>query len=138
MGSALDVHSGFNVPCVVMSPSRKKLLVLALALSRHLKMTPNVIKFGFLTAAQVIRLHKVFIANALPTQPAMLESAVQSPINIKYYANQQNFSKLQDMLLQPSPENKLMEEGLVAACTNKWTAEQLGEYYEKVARELDW
>ncbi|KAH9879439.1 hypothetical protein IAQ61_001257 [Plenodomus lingam] len=122
-------------------------------------MTPNVIKFGFLTAAQVIRLHKVFIANALPTQPAMLESAVQSPINInkpiaKNHAFQDgnkrtaivaadmftklNSSKLQDMLLQPSPENKLMEEGLVAACTNKWTAEQLGEYYEKVARELDW
>ena len=44
----------------------------------------------FLTAKQVGRLYKTFIATLEPTQPALLESAVQSPINIKHYTKEDN------------------------------------------------
>jgi death-on-curing family protein len=43
----------------------------------------------FLTADLVKRLYLTFVANALPTQEALLESAVNSPMNIKHY-NQQD------------------------------------------------
>jgi hypothetical protein len=49
----------------------------------------------FLTATQIQRLHAAWVnPNAQPTQPIMLDSAVQSPINIKYYTNQQNVFQL--------------------------------------------
>jgi death-on-curing family protein len=43
----------------------------------------------FLTAALVKRLYLTFVADALPTQEALLESAVNSPMNIKHH-NRQN------------------------------------------------
>lgn len=41
--------------------------------------------YRFLTAAQVQRLHARHIARAAPTQPAMLESAVHSPVSQHRY-----------------------------------------------------
>ncbi|KAF1358394.1 DOC family protein [Lizonia empirigonia] len=135
-------------------------------------MASSVPKFRFLTAAQVRRLHSTVIANAQPTQPALLESVVQSPLNIKYYNNQHNLFqlaaslsekimknhayqdgnkrtalmaadmflkingyKLQEMLLQPS--NVSLENAHVAVCTNAWTAEELGQFYEQRAKAIE-
>jgi hypothetical protein len=53
-------------------------------------MTSKVVKLRFLTTAQVVRLHNTWIRSAQPTQLSMLESAMQSPINIHHYTNQQN------------------------------------------------
>ncbi|KAF2788603.1 DOC family protein [Melanomma pulvis-pyrius CBS 109.77] len=137
-------------------------------------MASNVQRFRFLTAAQVRRLHGVFIGNAQPTQPALLESAVQSPINIKYYNNQQNLFqlaaslsekimknhayqdgnkrtavvavdmflkingwKLQETLLQPDNVSQDMEDAHVAVCTNAWTAEKMGQFYEQKAKAIE-
>ncbi|KAF1358856.1 hypothetical protein EJ07DRAFT_20704, partial [Lizonia empirigonia] len=50
--------------------------------------------YRFLTANQVKRLYTTFIADLEPTQPNLLESAVQSPMNIKYYANQNDLFAL--------------------------------------------
>jgi death-on-curing family protein len=44
----------------------------------------------FLTAPLVKRLYLTFVANATPTQEALLESAVNSPMNIKHYNQQDN------------------------------------------------
>ena len=44
----------------------------------------------FLTAPLVKRLYLTFVANAAPTQEALLESAVNSPANIKHYNRQDN------------------------------------------------
>jgi death-on-curing family protein len=138
-------------------------------------MASNVIKFRFLTAAQVRRLHgTLIIANAQPTQPALLESAVQSPLNIMYYSNQQNLFQLaaslsekimknhayqdgnkrtalvaadmflkingfqlQDTPLQPDNVSENLENAHVAVCTNAWTAEELGLFYEQKAKAIE-
>ena len=47
--------------------------------------------FRFLTSAQVMRLYQRTIATADPSQPAMLESAVASPMNAKYYEKEKTF-----------------------------------------------
>ncbi len=44
----------------------------------------------FLTADQIKRLYLTLVKNALPTQEALLESAVTSPMNIKCYNQQDN------------------------------------------------
>ena len=133
----------------------------------------------FLTAAQIQRLHAAWVnPNAQPTQPIMLDSAVQSPINIKYYTNQQNVFqlaanlsekimknhaypdgnkrtalvaadmflkingyKLQRVLLQANDVNDRVNQSIadahVAVCTSAWTAEQLGQFYQSVASEIE-
>jgi death-on-curing family protein len=139
-------------------------------------MASSVVKFRFLTAAQVTRLHNTLVTSAQPTQPSMLESAVQSPINIKHYTNEQNVFqlaasltekimknhafqdgnkrtalvaadmflkingyRLQKVPLQPGAEAQTLEDALVAVCTDKMTAEQLGQYYQQVATAIeDW
>ncbi|RSL48127.1 hypothetical protein BHE90_015617 [Fusarium euwallaceae] len=47
--------------------------------------------YRFLTTAQVKRLHMRHIAKASPTQPAMLESAVNSPVNHEHYGQKDLF-----------------------------------------------
>ena len=133
----------------------------------------------FLTAAQIQRLHAAWVnPNAQPTQPIMLGSAVQSPMNIKYYTNQQNvfqlaaslsekimknhayqdgnkrtaliaadmFLKINGYKLQKVPlqandtddrVNQSIADAHVAACTSAWTAEQLGQFYQSVASEIE-
>ncbi|KAF2702872.1 DOC family protein, partial [Pleomassaria siparia CBS 279.74] len=137
-------------------------------------MAPNVRTLRFLTTDQVRRLHKTFIGNAQPTQPALLESAIQSPVNIKYYGNQQNLFqlaaslsekimknhayqdgnkrtallaadmflkingwRLQEAPFQPGDGSEKLENALVAVCTNAWTAETLGKFYEHNAEEIE-
>jgi hypothetical protein len=68
-------------------------------------MATNAQMFRFLTAAQVKRLDNVLIANAQPTQLALLESAVQSPVNIKYCSNQQNLLQLAASLSEKTTKN---------------------------------
>ena len=42
----------------------------------------------FLTSKQVQRLHGIWIsAGAEPSQPHLLESAINSPISVKYYTD---------------------------------------------------
>ncbi|KND88059.1 hypothetical protein TOPH_07253 [Tolypocladium ophioglossoides CBS 100239] len=45
----------------------------------------SAVSYRFLTASQVKRLYTRHIATSLPTQPAMLESAVSSAMNHKHY-----------------------------------------------------
>ena len=45
----------------------------------------STVSYRFLTVAQVMRLHRRHIAKASPTQPAMLESAVNSPVNHEHF-----------------------------------------------------
>ncbi|KAL2670644.1 hypothetical protein Neosp_014432 [[Neocosmospora] mangrovei] len=51
----------------------------------------SAVPYRFLTVAQVKRLHMRHITKALPTQPAMLESAVNSPINHEHYGQKNLF-----------------------------------------------
>lgn len=138
------------------------------------QMTSNVVKFRFLTTSQVIRLHNTLIMNAQPTQPSMLESAVQSPISMKYYTNQQNVFllaaslsqkimknhafqdgnkrtalvaadmflringyKLQTVPVHPDAANQTLENAQDAVCTNAWTVEQLGQFYQQMATVIE-
>lgn len=121
--------------------------------------------FKFLTVSQVKRLHNTFIYNtALPSQAAMLESAINSPINIDYYEPQANLFQLAANLAEKIMKNHSYQDGNkrtayvaanmflkingyqleetftssmadahVALCTNTWTAEELGRYYESNA-----
>lgn len=50
--------------------------------------------FRFLTSAQIIRLHQIAIAKAQPSQPGMLDSAVASPMNVKYFKKEENVFQL--------------------------------------------
>ncbi|OAX81847.1 hypothetical protein ACJ72_03812 [Emergomyces africanus] len=68
-------------------------------------------KFRFLTAEQVIRLYKTSIANVGPTQPAMLESAVASPMNVKHYAQQENIFQLAANLSEKIMKNHAFMDG---------------------------
>ena len=45
----------------------------------------------FLTAAQVKRLHLHHIAKALPTQPTLFNSAIDSPVNHEHYGQKDPF-----------------------------------------------
>ncbi|KAF2009041.1 DOC family protein [Aaosphaeria arxii CBS 175.79] len=74
-------------------------------------MTSNVRKFRFLTVAQVKRLHGVFMGETNLSQPSLLESAVQSPINIKYYENQQNAFRLAASLSEKIMKNHAYQDG---------------------------
>lgn len=66
----------------------------------------------FLTAAQIQRLHAAWVnPNAQPTQPIMLDSAVQSPMNIKYYTNQQNVFQLAASLSEKIMKNHAYQDG---------------------------
>ncbi|PVI01538.1 DOC family protein [Periconia macrospinosa] len=137
-------------------------------------MASKVRKFLFLTSEQVIRLHNVAITTIDPTQPSLLESAVQSPINIKHYTNQQNLFQLagalsekiiknhayqdgnkrtalvaadmflkingyqlQETPLKPDAVGMDLEGALVAVCTDVWSAEELGRFYEQKATKIE-
>jgi prophage maintenance system killer protein len=44
--------------------------------------------YHFLNSNQVKRPYVSLIANAAPTQPGLLDSAVASPLNVKHYSGQ--------------------------------------------------
>lgn len=66
--------------------------------------------YRFLTAAQVKRLYTLHIAKSLPTQPTMLDSAVDSPINNKYYG-QTDLFQLAGILAQKVILNHPYQDG---------------------------
>jgi death-on-curing family protein len=68
-------------------------------------------KIRFLTANQVKQLYANFIANAALTQPILLESAVQSPINVKYDGGQNNLFQLAAILSEKTMKNHAYQDG---------------------------
>lgn len=60
--------------------------------------------YRFLTVAQVRRLYITFVAEADPSQPTLLESAVNSPINVKHYGQENDLFKL-----AATPSEKIMK-----------------------------
>ena len=83
----------------------------------------------FLTAAQIQRLHAAWVnPNSQPTQPSMLDSAVQSPINIQYYTNQQNVFQLAANLSEKIMKNHAYQDG------NKRTALVAPDMFLKINR----
>lgn len=67
--------------------------------------------FRFLTSAQIVRLHQTSVTIAEPSQPAMLESAAASPVNIKYYENEQNVFQLAAHLAEKIMKNHAYQDG---------------------------
>ncbi|KPM41904.1 hypothetical protein AK830_g4606 [Neonectria ditissima] len=59
----------------------------------------SAISYRFLTASQVKKLYARHIAKSSPTQPSMLESAINSPINHEHYGETDLF-KLAGVLAQ--------------------------------------
>ncbi|KAL4780180.1 DOC family protein [Aspergillus varians] len=112
--------------------------------------------FRFLTSPQIQRLHaKFIIPNVTPTQLSMLESATNSPMNMKHYGQVDDdgnkrtalvaadmFLKINGYYLQKVPfaddtQNRGLANAHVAFVTNRWTTEQLGKYYRSIAAPLD-
>ncbi|KAK2814065.1 hypothetical protein FQN50_000469 [Emmonsiellopsis sp. PD_5] len=83
-------------------------------------------KFRFLTAEQVIHIHKISLANTRPTQPTMLQSAVTSPMNVKHYARQENIFQLAANLSEKIMQNHAFMDG------NKRTALLAADMFLKV------
>ncbi|KAF2465107.1 uncharacterized protein BDR25DRAFT_295946 [Lindgomyces ingoldianus] len=67
--------------------------------------------YRFLNANQVKRLYATFIANGLPTQTELLESAVASPINIKHYTGQQDLFALAGDFSEKIMKNHAFQDG---------------------------
>jgi death-on-curing family protein len=81
----------------------------------------------FLTLSQVQFLHvKLVTPNAAPTQPAMLESAIQSPMNLKHYAKQEDVFQLAANLAEKFMKNHAFQDG------NKRTALVAADMFLKV------
>jgi death-on-curing family protein len=129
-----------------------------------------------LTTNQVQRLHQVYInGTAVPSQPGLLDSAINGPMNAKHYAKQENIFqlaanlsekimknhayqdgnkrtaliaanmflqingyKLQKVPFQEHDEaNRPIAEAHVAVVTNKWKTEQLGDFYQSIATDIE-
>ncbi|KAF4627335.1 hypothetical protein G7Y89_g10824 [Cudoniella acicularis] len=82
--------------------------------------------FRFLTSTQIIALHQSVISKATPTQPAMLESAVASPMNIKYYEKEENIFQLAANLAEKIMKNHAYQDG------NKRTALVAADMFLKI------
>jgi death-on-curing family protein len=67
--------------------------------------------FRFLTASQVRRLYTMLVADATPTQPSLLESAVASPMNIKHYGHQNNIFQLAANMSEKIMKNHAFSDG---------------------------
>ncbi len=81
----------------------------------------------FLTVSQVQRLHARFVApNAVPSQPSMLESAVNSPMNMKHYAKEKDIFKLAANLAEKIMKNHAFQDG------NKRTALLAADMFLKI------
>lgn len=83
--------------------------------------------FRFLTVSQVKKLHsRHVIPHGRPTQPDLLESAVQSPINIKYYSNENDLFTLAANLSEKIMKNHAYQDG------NKRTALLAADMFLKI------
>ncbi|KAF2241824.1 DOC family protein [Trematosphaeria pertusa] len=67
--------------------------------------------YRFLSANQVQRLYTTYIANTSPSQPALLESAITSPMNIKHYGGQQDLFVLAGELATKIMKNHAFPDG---------------------------
>lgn len=65
----------------------------------------------FLTTKQVTRLHNLSIRHGQPTQPSLLGSALQSPLNIMHYTNEQNVFQLAASLSERIMKNHAFADG---------------------------
>jgi death-on-curing family protein len=131
--------------------------------------------YRFLTPRQIQRIHQIYVSQNPATQPELLDSASNGPMNAKHYGNQDNVFqlaanlsdklmrnhpfldgnkrtamaaadmflkingyKLQDVPLDPGEENNQgFTDAHVAVVTNQWSTDQLGKYYESVAKPLN-
>jgi prophage maintenance system killer protein len=83
--------------------------------------------FRFLTVSQVKRLHaRQVIAHGRPTQPALLESAVNSPMNVKHYEGVNDIFKLAANLAAKIMKNHAYQDG------NKRTALVAADMFLKI------
>lgn len=85
----------------------------------------STICFRFLTATQVKRLYTMHIATSSPSQPTMLESAIDSPRNHKYYG-QTNLFQLAGILAEKVILNHAYQDG------NKRTALYAADMFLKI------
>ena len=84
-------------------------------------------RFRFLTTDQVRRLYDLWVSPKLePSQPHMLESAVNSPINLKHYANQNDIFQLAASLSEKIMKNHAYQDG------NKRTALVAADMFLKI------
>lgn len=79
----------------------------------------------FLTASQVRHLYQRCIISAVPTQPTMLESAVDSPVNHQYYG-ENNIFRLAGLLATKVLQNHAFQDG------NKRTALFAADMFLKI------
>lgn len=81
----------------------------------------------FLTSSQVSRLHaRKVIVGAVPTQPAMLDSAVYAPINKRHYEQEQDVFRLAATLAERIMRNHAFQDG------NKRTALLAADMFLKI------
>ncbi|PSN61093.1 DOC family protein [Corynespora cassiicola Philippines] len=67
--------------------------------------------YRFLSANQVKRIYALAISNSVPTQPTLLESAVQSPMTTKYYEKQEDIYVLAGILSTKIMKNHAFSDG---------------------------
>ncbi|CAL5866403.1 uncharacterized protein PFLUO_LOCUS611 [Penicillium psychrofluorescens] len=81
----------------------------------------------FLKVSQVQRLHARFVVpNAVPVQPSMLEFVVHSPMNMKYYAKEEDVFRLAANLAEKIMKNHAVQDG------NKRTALLAADMFLKI------
>ncbi len=76
-------------------------------------MAPSIARktYRFLSSGQVQRLYTSSIANASPTQPTLLDSAIDSPKNVKHYGCQENLFQLAANLSEKIIKNHAYMDG---------------------------
>ncbi len=67
--------------------------------------------YRFLTTSQIQRLHRLYVSPNAPTQPALLESAVNGPMNAKYCGSQDNVFQLAANLSDKIMRNHPFQDG---------------------------
>ncbi|MCJ1345140.1 hypothetical protein MMC31_003345 [Peltigera leucophlebia] len=93
-----------SVRCYV-SVALKSNLILEMASSISQK------AYRFLSSAQVQRLYTSTIASASPTQPRLLDSAIDSPKNVNHYGREENLFQLAANLSEKVMKNHAYQDG---------------------------
>jgi death-on-curing family protein len=84
--------------------------------------------YRFLTMSQIQRLHRLHVSPNDPAQPGLLESAVNGPMNAKYYGSQDNVFQLAANLSDKIMRNHPFQDG------NKRTAMAAADMFLKNQR----
>lgn len=82
--------------------------------------------YRFLTTSQIQRLHLLYVSPNGPTQSGQLESAVNGPMNAKYYGSQNNVFQLAANLSDKIMRNHPFQDG------NKRTAMAAADMFLKI------